>query len=125
METIEGGVAWTVFLSGAGRWLPFEETNFAEYMDTRPDIAVNTVMQVGLLSSNFHLGHPERAWRAMSQQRFFTLATGALFLNALAASPKPSTRSQLYYGEEAAQEPFAAGICAKFAIKLIDGHLRR
>ena len=32
---------------------------------------------------------------------------------------------QLYYGEEAAQGSFAAGICAKFAIKSIDGHLRR
>ena len=32
---------------------------------------------------------------------------------------------QLYYGEEAAQESFVAGICAKFAIKLMDGHLGR
>ena len=71
--------------------MPFEGTNFAEYMDARPDIAVNTVMQVGLLSSNFYLGYPERACRAMSQWRFFALANGALFLNALAALAERSS----------------------------------
>ncbi len=35
------------YLSGSAPWLPFEETNFADYMDAWPDIAVNTVMQVG------------------------------------------------------------------------------
>lgn len=35
------------YLSGSAPWLPFEETDFARYMDAWPDIAVNTVMQVG------------------------------------------------------------------------------
>jgi N-acyl-D-amino-acid deacylase len=35
------------YLSGSAPWLPFEETNFADYMDAWPDIAVNTIMQVG------------------------------------------------------------------------------
>lgn len=35
------------YLSGSAPWLPFEETDFTRYMDSWPDIAVNTVMQVG------------------------------------------------------------------------------
>ena len=35
------------YLSGSAPWLTFEETDFARYMDSWPDIAVNTVMQVG------------------------------------------------------------------------------
>lgn len=35
------------YLSGSAPWLPFEESNFQDYMDSWPDIAVNTVMQVG------------------------------------------------------------------------------
>ena len=35
------------YLSGSAPWLPFEETNFSNYMDAWPEIAVNTVMQVG------------------------------------------------------------------------------
>jgi N-acyl-D-amino-acid deacylase len=35
------------YLSGSAPWLPFEETDFASYMDAWPAIAVNTVMQVG------------------------------------------------------------------------------
>jgi N-acyl-D-amino-acid deacylase len=35
------------YLSGSAPWLSFEETDFARYMDSWPDIAVNTVMQVG------------------------------------------------------------------------------
>jgi len=35
------------YLSGSAPWLTFEETDFARYMDRWPDIAVNTVMQVG------------------------------------------------------------------------------
>ena len=35
------------YLSGSAPWLDFEETDFAGYMDAWPDIAVNTVMQVG------------------------------------------------------------------------------
>jgi N-acyl-D-amino-acid deacylase len=35
------------YLSGSAPWLTFEETDFARYMDGWPDIAVNTVMQVG------------------------------------------------------------------------------
>ena len=35
------------YLSGSAPWLSFEETSFQRYMDEWPDIAVNTVMQVG------------------------------------------------------------------------------
>ena len=35
------------YLSGSAPWLTFEETDFARYMERWPDIAVNTVMQVG------------------------------------------------------------------------------
>ena len=35
------------YLSGSAPWLDFEETDFGSYMDGWPDIAVNTVMQVG------------------------------------------------------------------------------
>lgn len=35
------------YLSGSAPWLPFEETDFTRYMDAWPDIAVNTIMQVG------------------------------------------------------------------------------
>ena len=35
------------YLSGSAPWLPFEETDFARYMDAWPDISVNTIMQVG------------------------------------------------------------------------------
>jgi N-acyl-D-amino-acid deacylase len=35
------------YLSGSAPWLTFEATDFAGYMDGWPDIAVNTVMQVG------------------------------------------------------------------------------
>ena len=39
--------ALSEYLSGSAPWLTFEETDFARYMDGWPDIAVNTVMQVG------------------------------------------------------------------------------
>ena len=35
------------YLSGSAPWLTFEATDFARYMDSWPDMAVNTVMQVG------------------------------------------------------------------------------
>ena len=35
------------YLSASAPWLPLEETDFASYMDTWPDLALNTVMQVG------------------------------------------------------------------------------
>jgi N-acyl-D-amino-acid deacylase len=35
------------YLSGSAPWLPFEPTDFTRYMDSWPDIAVNTIMQVG------------------------------------------------------------------------------
>jgi N-acyl-D-amino-acid deacylase len=35
------------YLSGSAPWLTFEETDFARYMQSWPNIAVNTVMQVG------------------------------------------------------------------------------
>src|SRR5512132_433718 len=35
------------YLSASAPWLPFRETDFAGYMAAWPEIAVNTVMQVG------------------------------------------------------------------------------
>ena len=39
--------ALSEYLSGSAPWLTFEETDFARYMEGWPDIAANTVMQVG------------------------------------------------------------------------------
>ena len=35
------------YLAASAPWLPFEETDFARYMETWPDLSLNTVMQVG------------------------------------------------------------------------------
>ena len=35
------------YLFGNALWLPFEETNSANYMDAWTDVGVNTIMQVG------------------------------------------------------------------------------
>ena len=35
------------YLSASAPWLPFEETDFARYMDTWPALSLNTVMQAG------------------------------------------------------------------------------
>jgi len=63
--------------SGAGygllAWLAFARISGTWQLD--PTVAVVAclvglvLVTIGLLSSTFHLGHPERAWRAMSQWR--------------------------------------------------------
>jgi len=63
--------------SGAGygliAWLALARLSGMWHLD--PVAAVITclvalaLITTGLLSSTFHLGHPERAWRAMSQWR--------------------------------------------------------
>lgn len=58
-----GLLFWTAMALMAGWWAPG---------DTAPRIAVLAgigLAAAGLLSSTFHLGHPERAWRALSQWR--------------------------------------------------------
>lgn len=45
-------------------WLPRDET-----MITTAGVCALVLITAGLLSSTFHLGHPERAWRALTQWR--------------------------------------------------------
>jgi DMSO reductase anchor subunit len=58
------GLLFLLGVGGAGGWLPperwFGVTSFALSLGA---------ITFGLLSSTFHLGHPERAWRAVSQWR--------------------------------------------------------
>ncbi len=58
------GLLFLLGIGGAGGWLQperwFGVTSFA--------LSVGAIT-FGLLSSTFHLGHPERAWRAVSQWR--------------------------------------------------------
>lgn len=58
------GLLFLLGIGGAGGWLPSERwfgvTSFALSLGA---------ITLGLLSSTFHLGHPERAWRAVSQWR--------------------------------------------------------
>lgn len=58
--------ALRTYLSGSAPWLTFEATDFARYMDGWPDMAVNTVMQVGhntlrLMAMGMENGAPREA----------------------------------------------------------------
>jgi DMSO reductase anchor subunit len=58
------GLLFLLGVSGAGGWLPSERGfGLAAFA-----LSLGAVT-FGLLSSTFHLGHPERAWRALSQWR--------------------------------------------------------
>lgn len=58
-----GALIWLVILAGTGAMAP----TFA-FGAVALVIALGLIT-AGLLSSTFHLGHPERAWRALSQWR--------------------------------------------------------
>ena len=72
------------YLSASAPWLPFTETDFAGYMAAWPDIAVNTVMQVGhntlrLMAMGMENRAPnESELRHMQQMLAETLDAGAL-----------------------------------------------
>jgi len=75
------------YLSGSAPWLTFEDTDFARYMDSWPDIAVNTVMQVGhntlrLMAMGMENRAPREAeLRHMQDMLTEGLAAGALGLS--------------------------------------------
>jgi len=75
------------YLSGSAPWLTFEATDFARYMDSWPDMAVNTVMQVGhntlrLMAMGMENRTPREAeLRHMQQMLTEGLEAGALGLS--------------------------------------------
>src|SRR5210317_2614374 len=58
-----GLIAWLAFTRLSGMW---QLSPMAAIVACLVALALITT---GLLSSTFHLGHPERAWRAFSQWR--------------------------------------------------------
>jgi DMSO reductase anchor subunit len=58
------GLLFLLGVGGAGGWLPPER-----WFGVAAFALSLGAITFGLLSSTFHLGHPERAWRAMSQWR--------------------------------------------------------
>ena len=58
-----GLLVWLAVFSAAG-WLPADPALGVAGLGAAPGL-----ITVGLLSSTLHLGHPERAWRALSQWR--------------------------------------------------------
>jgi len=58
-----GLLIWLALLAAAGKVVPNPVSGIALFV-----LALGLIT-AGLLSSTFHLGHPERAWRAMSQWR--------------------------------------------------------
>lgn len=58
-----GLLVWLAVLSAAGNVIPNPASGIALFL-----LALGLIT-AGLLSSTFHLGHPERAWRALSQWR--------------------------------------------------------
>lgn len=75
------------YLSASAPWLPFEETDFARYMETWPDLAVNTVMQAGhntlrLMAMGMEDRDPSEAeLRHMQEMLAEALEAGALGLS--------------------------------------------
>lgn len=58
------GMLFALGLAGAFDWLPAQR-----WLGAATFGAAFALVTAGLLSSTFHLGHPERAWRAFSQWR--------------------------------------------------------
>lgn len=75
------------YLSGSAPWLTFEETGFARYMDSWPDMAVNTVMQVGHNTLRLMaMGMENRAPREAELHHMQEMLTEALEAGALGLS---------------------------------------
>lgn len=79
-------IVFTTF-SGAGYGLLVSITLFAFFKVVPPDrwfgfttfFVAFAMITAGLLSSTFHLGHPERAWRALSQWKTSWLSREGVF----------------------------------------------
>ena len=75
------------YLAASAPWLPFEETDFARYMETWPDLSLNTVMQVGhntlrLMAMGMEDRDPSEAeLRHMQEMLAEALEAGALGLS--------------------------------------------
>ncbi|HUH84598.1 MAG TPA: amidohydrolase family protein [Stellaceae bacterium] len=75
------------YLSGSAPWLTFEATDFARYMDSWPDIAVNTVMQVGHNTLRLMaMGMEDRAPREAELRHMQQMLTEGLEAGALGLS---------------------------------------
>lgn len=66
----------------------------------------------GLLASTFHLGHPERAWRAFSQWRSSWLSREAVAAVATLLLMAPAAAAQVFAGARLPVLPELAGILA-------------
>src|SRR5215469_16088389 len=85
------------YLSGSAPWLTFEATNFTRYMDSWPDIAVNTVMQVGHNTLRLMaMGMENRAPRSSELLHMQEMLAEALEAGALGMSSGPFTPPGLY-----------------------------
>lgn len=79
--------ALRTYLSGSAPWLTFEATDFARYMDGWPDMAVNTVMQVGHNTLRLMaMGMENRAPREAELLHMQQMLTEALEAGALGLS---------------------------------------
>lgn len=68
-----GLIAWLAFAQLSGLW------RLDAITSTVACVIALVLITTGLLSSTFHLGHPERAWRAMSQWRSSWLSREGIF----------------------------------------------
>jgi len=68
-----GLMAWLAFARLSGTW------HLSPVVAIVACLVALALITTGLLSSTFHLGHPERAWRAMSQWRTSWLSREGVF----------------------------------------------
>lgn len=68
-----GLIAWLALARLTGFW------DISPVTATVTCLVALTLITVGLLSSTFHLGHPERAWRAISQWKSSWLSREGVF----------------------------------------------
>ena len=75
------------FLAAGAPWLNFHETSFGEYLDTFPQTAVNTVMQVGHATLRLMtMGMEDRAPAPQEMSKMESLLVEALDAGALGMS---------------------------------------
>jgi len=92
-------------------WLPGEAT-----LVTAAGITALVLVTAGLLSSTFHLGHPERAWRAMSQWRSSWLSREGVMALLTFVPAVAFIGASLLHGKHGSFIATAGGINAVFAL---------
>jgi DMSO reductase anchor subunit len=75
------------------------------------------LVTIGLLSSTFHLGHPERAWRAMTQWRSSWLSREGVF--AVLVYPAALVFTAGWIWDGISPPLMAAAACATFVLSLV------